>query len=363
MKKTKIFGFIIISLAIIIFHSYKVSADSGACSDHNGVNCTVGPDVNGNVVCNDGWTNSSVSYTSMNECYQTTSCPMYYPQKDYTDLIDKYNNIIQEAQKNIQSADQGSRTLCLNINAQNYRDAETTHQNCINYQSGLHLLFIQQGGYGIDQSNIGSCGQLPVSSSNTCADSTSSVDLKYLGLIADAKHSISCIKLLPVVQQKSEAEIKAEINDIATKIKNESPEQKKQNQEENCKKDQEFAKNDPVGFAEYKKGLIELGIQMSTCNTNVETTSPSIIPVSANFIAIPTKNSNNDPFADIFKSNSSETKSKTSQLLKNIKSFNYEDSSTLPTVSVPALQTPVVPEPQVKIGFWSKIKRFFTSIF
>lgn len=38
-------------------------ASSGACSWHDGVNCLAGPDVDGSVICNDGWLNSSVQYS------------------------------------------------------------------------------------------------------------------------------------------------------------------------------------------------------------------------------------------------------------------------------------------------------------
>jgi hypothetical protein len=41
---------------------------SGACSYHGGVNCSTGPDIDGSVVCNDGWRDSTVSYYSVVEC-------------------------------------------------------------------------------------------------------------------------------------------------------------------------------------------------------------------------------------------------------------------------------------------------------
>lgn len=36
----------------------------GACSHHDGINCTAGPGLNGQVLCADGWAGSSVSYQS-----------------------------------------------------------------------------------------------------------------------------------------------------------------------------------------------------------------------------------------------------------------------------------------------------------
>jgi hypothetical protein len=43
-------------------------ATSGACSGHGGVSCSAGADSDGSVICNDGWENSSVSYSSMKMC-------------------------------------------------------------------------------------------------------------------------------------------------------------------------------------------------------------------------------------------------------------------------------------------------------
>ena len=44
-------------------------ATTGACSGHDGVNCSVGADSDGSVICKDGWTDSSVDYISMkDEC-------------------------------------------------------------------------------------------------------------------------------------------------------------------------------------------------------------------------------------------------------------------------------------------------------
>jgi hypothetical protein len=43
-------------------------ATSGACSYHGGVNCSYGSTYYGNVMCNDGWINSSVSFYDAEEC-------------------------------------------------------------------------------------------------------------------------------------------------------------------------------------------------------------------------------------------------------------------------------------------------------
>jgi hypothetical protein len=43
-------------------------ATSGACSDHSGVNCSIGPDTDGSVVCNDYWNDSTIKYWDADEC-------------------------------------------------------------------------------------------------------------------------------------------------------------------------------------------------------------------------------------------------------------------------------------------------------
>lgn len=43
-------------------------ATSGSCSSHNGVNCSIGQDIDGSVICNDGWRDSTVSFYQADEC-------------------------------------------------------------------------------------------------------------------------------------------------------------------------------------------------------------------------------------------------------------------------------------------------------
>lgn len=60
-------------------------ATSGACSYHGGVSCSSGADSDGSVICSDGWRDSSVSYSSMNECrVATPQCS--YPVQPYCSL-------------------------------------------------------------------------------------------------------------------------------------------------------------------------------------------------------------------------------------------------------------------------------------
>jgi hypothetical protein len=58
----------IIIILSLLFAPTLIFATSGACSYHNGVNCSAGGDLYGKVICNDGWTNSSVYFSDAEEC-------------------------------------------------------------------------------------------------------------------------------------------------------------------------------------------------------------------------------------------------------------------------------------------------------
>lgn len=68
---------ILLILIFVTSFSYTF-ATRGACSYHNGVNCGAGASYYGKVQCNDGWVNSSVSYSDAEECKQGLSdlCPV-----------------------------------------------------------------------------------------------------------------------------------------------------------------------------------------------------------------------------------------------------------------------------------------------
>lgn len=49
------------------YSNYYYCGGSGACSWHDGVDCTRGEDSDGSVICDDGWRDSSVSFDAV--CY------------------------------------------------------------------------------------------------------------------------------------------------------------------------------------------------------------------------------------------------------------------------------------------------------
>jgi len=65
----KLYFLFLASISISLFTFSSTSfATSGACSSHDGVNCGAGSDWDGSVICNDGWRDSTVSYSDMESC-------------------------------------------------------------------------------------------------------------------------------------------------------------------------------------------------------------------------------------------------------------------------------------------------------
>lgn len=72
-----------------------VFATQGACSYHGGVKCTAGATLDGKVTCNDGWVNSSVYFSEMDECDDTNQCPFYVSDSAYQNLLDVDRNTLE----------------------------------------------------------------------------------------------------------------------------------------------------------------------------------------------------------------------------------------------------------------------------
>lgn len=66
MRKTLLISSIIL-LSILLFTPFT-EASAGACSDHDGVNCAIGPDQDNSAICNDYWHDSTVNYWDLEEC-------------------------------------------------------------------------------------------------------------------------------------------------------------------------------------------------------------------------------------------------------------------------------------------------------
>jgi hypothetical protein len=85
-----------ISLIILALYVFSGSTDlvfatSGACSYHSGANCSASS-YNGSVVCNDGWTDSSVKYYDMEEC----KIDHYCTTEEFRQILSKYQPTIDQ---------------------------------------------------------------------------------------------------------------------------------------------------------------------------------------------------------------------------------------------------------------------------
>lgn len=96
MKKFIIF---ILFVGLFFIIPSKGRATSGACSSHNGVDCSAGADFDGSVICNDGWRNSSVKYSEMAEC--SGKDKYYCTQDEYEYLNGKYgiNSLLNDLEQ------------------------------------------------------------------------------------------------------------------------------------------------------------------------------------------------------------------------------------------------------------------------
>jgi len=90
MKKLLILLSIITLLFFIVLPIDDVEAKRGCCSWHGGVCCECGPQLNGRVICNDGWCGSSCLYSEMVKCQgylMPTPTPSPSPSLPQEDVI------------------------------------------------------------------------------------------------------------------------------------------------------------------------------------------------------------------------------------------------------------------------------------
>lgn len=85
--------FLLLTAIILTIPSISF-ATSGACSSHGGVDCSAGPALGGKVMCNDGWINSSVYFSSAQEC-NTQEADI----RDIDSKISKINSQISQLEK------------------------------------------------------------------------------------------------------------------------------------------------------------------------------------------------------------------------------------------------------------------------
>ena len=139
MKTEKIY----ISITILFLMPIISFATSGACSSHGGVNCSAGASIGGKVICNDGWTNSSVYFSEADECKASSCTPPSgtgcKTENDYGALSVKLN--AQGGYLGMSASQQSLLNQCRNeINS--YRTDLQDYNNCLsdssNYNTSLN---------------------------------------------------------------------------------------------------------------------------------------------------------------------------------------------------------------------------------
>ena len=92
----KLIPFLLLFSLLIPSTSFAATG-TGACSGHDGVNCTAGPDTDGSVICNDGWTGSSVYYRDI----RSVCTDDFRPFRDVVDTHPNYEAILTIYEKAI----------------------------------------------------------------------------------------------------------------------------------------------------------------------------------------------------------------------------------------------------------------------
>ena len=124
-------------ISIVLFFSQTVPfvfATAGACSNHDGVNCAAGPSSDGSVICNDGWSDSTVQYGDEKACTDSVVklvCPGFVkPVVDWDAFL--------EYKKTLDAQDQASGSL-----ARMQANNQMLHYNVVQAQRDLE--FAQTG--------------------------------------------------------------------------------------------------------------------------------------------------------------------------------------------------------------------------
>lgn len=167
-----------VSTLLFICTPMAVFATSGACSSHGGVNCVSGPNLDGNVVCNDGWVNSSVSFSDTEECKDILQCPYYVSNYDSQRLI--YEKAIAGEKKSQQDCSLYT-TKGEVLNQQSYQsciDLMNAYMKLGNFDQAINLQCASKG-YEGSLSNI--------SKQQTCIDQ-SNENLIKLQRLLDCMH-------------------------------------------------------------------------------------------------------------------------------------------------------------------------------
>jgi hypothetical protein len=158
---------IALSFLIIFFFAIKissVSATSGACSNHGGVNCSIGFDsATGNAICNDDFV-SSVSYSNMDECDAGQAhCPLPDAKTscDQGSVNSYQNSYDQCVQQHTQSAQKLADGLSMNCGRSGgtecYFNPTPDLSSCDLYSSKAQLCKLEMNKFDTDMQTYKQC--------------------------------------------------------------------------------------------------------------------------------------------------------------------------------------------------------------
>ncbi len=136
---------VVLFLATLIFPNHA-SATSGSCSHHRGVACSLGSDYDGSVICNDGWRDSTVSFSDAEECKTPLpSCPL--PSGSKSDCGSLRAQLARSGSLGTPFGD-NEIAQCEAQNTE-YDSAQSAYQQCLTSQSAIQS---QQFNTYVDQS-------------------------------------------------------------------------------------------------------------------------------------------------------------------------------------------------------------------
>lgn len=125
--------FVVPFLITLIFPS-QADAISGSCSYHGGVACSLGSDYDGSVICNDGWRDSSVSFSDAQECKVSQfTCPI--PSGSKSDCGSLRAQLGRSGNLGTPFGD-NELAQCEAQNTQ-YDNAQTAYQQCLSSQASI----------------------------------------------------------------------------------------------------------------------------------------------------------------------------------------------------------------------------------
>jgi|ERR1035437_339275 hypothetical protein len=140
-NKIKKLNLFFVTLVIILgFGANNALATSGACSYHSGVNCSYGSTLEGKVMCNDGWINSSVYFSDADECKIPSCTPPSgsgcKTESDYGALSVKLSS--SGGYLGGSASNQGVLNQCRN-EIEAYQSAYQAYQQCLSTSSSNYV--------------------------------------------------------------------------------------------------------------------------------------------------------------------------------------------------------------------------------